>query len=251
MVTADGRGVASHVGSRLLADLADRSGLTGAFADALGGLRCRRSGHDPGRVLTDVAVMLADGGVAISDLAVLRDQPELFGPVASTATAWRVLDAIDAGLLAGLRRGRARARERLWAQRGEAGRGVPDTVAGGRSWPGLVIDLDAMLVDCHSEKELAAPTFKGGFGYHPLLAWLDNTNEALAGRLRPGNAGANTAADHIAVLDDALAQIPDEHRHGCRCWSAPTAPAVRRSSSPTFDRCANAVSAPSSRSGSR
>jgi Transposase DDE domain group 1 len=71
-----------------------------------------------------------------------------------------------------------------------------------------------MLVDCHSEKELAAPNFKGGFGFHLVLAWLDNTHEALAGRLRPGNAGANTAADHIAVLDDALAQIPDEHRYG-------------------------------------
>ena len=74
--------------------------------------------------------------------------------------------------------------------------------------------LDATLVTCHSEKEQAAPTFKGGFGYHPLTAWLDNTGEALAAVLRPGNAGSNTAADHIAVTDLALAQIPDEHRHG-------------------------------------
>ena len=80
--------------------------------------------------------------------------------------------------------------------------------------PGLVIDLDATLVTCHSEKQGAAPTFKHGFGYHPLLAWLDNTGEALAGMLRPGNANANTAADHIQVTDEALAQIPDEHRHG-------------------------------------
>jgi Transposase DDE domain group 1 len=213
-VTADGRGVASHAGSRLLADLADRSGLTEALGDALAGLRSRRSGHDPGRVLVNVAVMLADGGVAISDLAVLRDQPELFGPVASAATAWRVLDAVDQRLLEAVRLARARARGRLWAQRAEVGRHLPESTAGGRSWPGLVVDLDAMLVDCHSDKELAAPTFKGGFGFHPLLAWLDNTHEALAGRLRPGNAGANTAADHIAVLDDALAQIPDEYRHG-------------------------------------
>jgi len=99
-VTADGRGVASHAGSRLLADLADVCGLTAAFSEALALLRQRRAGHGPGRVLVDVAVMLADGGEAISDLAVLRDQPELFGSVASTATAWRVLDAVDDAALA-------------------------------------------------------------------------------------------------------------------------------------------------------
>jgi hypothetical protein len=80
---------ADPLGSRLLAGLADRTGLTTAFSDALAGLRERRSGHDPGRVLTDLAVLLADGGRSISDLAVLCDQPTLFGPVASTATAWR------------------------------------------------------------------------------------------------------------------------------------------------------------------
>jgi hypothetical protein len=158
--------------------------------------------------------MLADGGEAIGDLAVLRDQPRLFGPVTSTATAWRVLDAVDDELLAGLRRAGAVAREQWWAQRAEVGRDLPSSMAGGRSWPGPVLDVDATLVTCHSEKEQAAATFKGGFGYHPILVWLDNTGEALAGRLRPGNAGANTAADHIGVLDDALAQLPDEHRHG-------------------------------------
>jgi hypothetical protein len=215
-VTTDGRGVASHAGSRLLADLAEVCGLTGAFSEALAAVRRRRSVHDPGRVLVDLAVMLADGGEAISDLAVLRDQPGLFGPVASTATAWRVLDAVDDEVLAELRQARAVARERLWAQRDEVGRGVPAASAGGRALPGLVFDLDATLVEVHSDKESAAATFKGGFGYHPLLCWLDNTGEALAGRLRAGNAGANTATDHIAVLDDALAQIPDAHRHGTK-----------------------------------
>lgn len=213
-VTVDGRGVVSHAGSRLLADLAEVSGLTAEFSDALALLRRRRAGHDPGRVLVDVAVMLADGGEAISDLAVLRDQPELFGSVASTATAWRVLDAVDDSLRAALRQARADARERLWLQRKDAGRGLRSASAGGRVLPGLVLDLDASLIDVHSDKEFAAATFKGGFGYHPLLCWLDNTGEALAGRLRPGNAGANTATDHITVLDDALAQIPDAHRHG-------------------------------------
>jgi hypothetical protein len=197
-----------------LADLADVCGLTAAFSEALALLRQRRAGHDPGRVLVDVAVMLADGGEAISDLAVLRDQPELFGSVASTATAWRVLDAVDDAALASLRQARAVARDRLWLQRDDCGAGLPAASAGGRALPGLVFDLDASLIDVHSDKESAAPTFKGGFGYHPLLCWLDNTGEALAGRLRPGNADANTATDHIAVLNDALAQIPDAHRHG-------------------------------------
>jgi hypothetical protein len=91
---------------------------------------------------------------------------------------------------------------------------MPQVAAGGRSWKGLVIDIDATLVTCHSEKERAAPTFKGGFGYHPVLAFLDNTGEALAGILRPGNAGANTAADHIEITALALAQIPEAERHG-------------------------------------
>jgi Transposase DDE domain group 1 len=213
-VTADGQGVASHAGTRLLGDLADAVGMSAAFSDALAGLRERRSCHDPGRVLVDVAVMLADGGEAISDLAVLRDQPGLFGSVASTATAWRVLDSVDDAVLDRLRHARASARERAWLLRAEAGRQLPACTAGGRNWPGLVLDVDATLVEVHSEKESAAAHFKGGFGFHPILVFLDNTNEALAGMLRPGNAGANTAADHITVTDAALAQIPDEHRHG-------------------------------------
>jgi hypothetical protein len=213
-VTTDGRGVASHAGTRLLADLADATGLSGAFSDALVGLRERRSAHDPGRVLTDLAVMIADGGEAISDLGVLRDQPGLFGPVASTTTAWRVLAAVDDDALDRLRRARADARERAWLLRAEAGRELPVSAAGGRQVRGLVLDVDATVVEVHSEKESAAPHFKGGYGFHPVLVWLDNTTEALAGMLRPGNAGANTAADHIVVLDAALAQIPDGDRHG-------------------------------------
>ena len=149
IVSADGAGVVSHVGSRLLAGLADRSGLTGAFSDALAGLRERRSGHDPGRVMTDLAVLLADGGRCISDLAVLRDQPVLFGPVASTATAWRVLDQIDTAALNRLRAARALAREQLWAQRAETVGPVGGYSGGGRVWPGLRIMLDATLVTAH------------------------------------------------------------------------------------------------------
>jgi Transposase DDE domain group 1 len=189
-VTTDGAGVVSHVGSRLLAGMADRSGLTEAFRDALGGLRERRSGHDPGRVLTDLAVLLADGGRSISDLAVLRDQPTLFGPVASTATAWRVLNKIDPAMLNRLRAARALAREQLWAQRAETAGQIGGHHSGGRTWPGLRIMLDATLVTAHSDKQQAAATFKGGWGFHPLTAWLDNTGEALAAVLRTGNAGS-------------------------------------------------------------
>lgn len=213
-VSADGIGVVAHAGSRLLADLADAVGLSSAFGDALGGLRRRDTGHNPGRVVTDIAVMLADGGKTITDLQVLRDQPQVFGSVASTPTAWRVLDGIDEARLGALSQARAAARELAWAQAGETGRPVPCARAGGRVIPGLVIDLDASVVICHSEKERAAATFKRSFGYHPIFGFLDNTGEALAGLLRTGNAGSNTAADHIAVLDACLAQIPDQYRYG-------------------------------------
>ncbi|MGW1365402.1 IS1380 family transposase [Streptomyces chartreusis] len=213
-VTADGSGVVGHAGARLLTDLADATGLTAAYSAALRPLRPRGTGHDPGRVATDLAVTIADGGEAIADLAVLRDQAGVFGPVASTPTAWRLLADTDEAALASLRAARGSAREVAWMQAAETGQGIPAARAGGRELPGLVLDLDATLVTCHSEKEQAAPTYKGGFGFHPLLCFLANTGEAVSGRLRSGNSGANTAADHIAVLDQALAQIPDAHRHG-------------------------------------
>jgi hypothetical protein len=137
-------------------DLADVAGVPRAFSEAVGGLRQRRSRYDPGRVLVDIAVMLADGGEAISDLTALRDRPELFGTVASTATAWRVLDSIDEAVLDRLRQARAETREHTWLARASSGRVLPAAAAGGRGLPGLVIDIDASLVTCHSEKEPAA-----------------------------------------------------------------------------------------------
>jgi hypothetical protein len=163
-VTEGGRGVCAHVGSRLLADVAAAAGVAEAFDDAVGGGRRRRSAHAPGRVLADLAVMLADGGVAIGDLAVLRDQPNLFGPVASTATAWRVLVSVNDTVLDQVKTARAVARERAWLLRGEAGRMVPAVRCAGMVVAGLVIDLDATLVTCHSEKQGCAATFKHGFG---------------------------------------------------------------------------------------
>ena len=134
-VSADGTGVVSHVGTRLLADMAAAVGLPQALDGAAGQARQRRSVHAPGRVLTDLAVLLADGGEAISDLAVLRHQPGLFGPVASTATAWRVLDSVDDTVLAALKRARAQTRERAWLLRAEAGRPVPTLACAGTAVP--------------------------------------------------------------------------------------------------------------------
>ncbi|MER7421128.1 IS1380 family transposase [Micromonospora peucetia] len=214
MVTGGGRGVVGHAGARLLADLADATGLTSAFGEALAGLRQRRGGHDPGRIVVDLAVMLADGGETIADLAVLRNEAGLFGSVASDPTAWRLLSRLDEPMLAQLRAARARAREVAWAQHADVRGDLPQACVAGRQVDGLVLDIDATIVLCHSEKESATRTWKKTFGFHPLLCFLDNTGEALAGLLREGRAGSNTTADHVTVLDQALAQLPDAHRHG-------------------------------------
>ena len=194
-VEADGTGLVGHSGSRLLAELAGRSGLDAGLSKALTPLVKRRRRHDPGRVLADLAVTLADGGECIAVLATLRQQPDLFGQVASTPTAWRVLDSIGEPLLERLLAARARARARVWAF--------------GMAPKRVTLDFDSTLVEVESEhKEGAAPNWKHGFGFHPLLVYLDQTGEALAGRLRPGNAGANTAQDHVELLDAALQQLP-------------------------------------------
>src|SRR3954447_5417550 len=200
VVTTDGMGIVSHAGTALLRELAERTGLRAEYSAAAEGIRRRGGGHDPGQVLVDLAVLLADGGEAIADIAALADQPDLHGPVASAATAWRVLAGIDARRLGELRLARARARERAWFARAEqTGRILPPARAAGRDLDYVVLDIDATLIEVHSEKEQASPHFKGGFGMHPILCFLDNTNEALAGILRTGRAGSNTAVDHIAV----------------------------------------------------
>src|SRR3954463_9558487 len=141
-----------------------------------------RPRHDPGRVLVDLAVAIADGAEAITDIAVLADQPDLFGPVASDSTCWRLLEALDEPRLEAVAAARARAREVAWAQRAEVtGRAFARSrVAGSEGIEALVIALDAHVLVGHSEKQQAAPTFKHSFGYHPLLAFLDNTGEFLA-----------------------------------------------------------------------
>jgi hypothetical protein len=197
--------VASQVGLHLLAELADRSGLSAAYSAAMSECAVRAPMHDRGRLLAQVAVMLAGGGECMADMAALRDQPALFGDVASDPTIWRVLTNISTETLSNLRAARAEARATAWARAG-----TPEEI---------VLDVDAALVEIHSDnKEGAASNFKGGFGFQPMFCFLDDSGEALAGILRPGNATANSGADQLAVVDLALDQLPAEccagHRPG-------------------------------------
>ncbi len=199
-VTSDGAGLVSHAGSALVAQVADKLGLTRALSLGPAQVKQRRRGHDPGRVIRDLAVMLADGGECVSDLGAVREQDALFGAVASDSTAFRMIDRVasEPGLLDALRGvAHAQARARFWELHGAPER--------------LTLDVDATLITAHSEKEKAAGNYKGGYGFHPLQAYLDETREAMGGLLRAGNAGSNTAADHVAVLDRALEQIPAEY----------------------------------------
>jgi Transposase DDE domain group 1 len=205
-VSADGRGVVSHAGVGMLRELARDTGLVEGVTTALADTYAGPWQHAPGQVFADLAVAIADGADCVSHIEVFGDRHQVCGPVASMPTAWRMLDRIDDAHLPGVLAARAAARERAWA----AGAG-PDV-------SGLLdIDFDATVTVSHSEdKENAAKTWKRTFGFHPLLAFLDRPDvsggEALAGLLRPGNAGSNTAADHVTVLKQALAALPGHAR---------------------------------------
>ena len=163
-VTSDGAGLVSHAGSALVAQVAEKVGLTGALSRGLAGLKQRRRGHDPGRVIRDLAVMPVDGGECVSDLGVVREQDALFGAVASDSTAFRVIDRVasEPRLLDALRVAHAHARERFWELDGAPER--------------LTLDVDATLITAHSEKEKAAGNYKGGYGFHPLPFHIVYTN---------------------------------------------------------------------------
>ena len=195
-IDADQEGLVSRAGLALVSELAARLGLERELSRGLRHLFRRRPVHDPGRVLVDLATMLLDGGDCVSDLGVLGEQPDLFGRVASQSTAGRLLCALGGRERAAIRAARRAAREWAWRLGARPER--------------ITLDFDAQLLECHTEKEGGGPHRKGGFGFHPLHCFLDETGEHLAGVLRPGNAGSNTAADHITVLDQALAQLPDE-----------------------------------------
>lgn len=198
LVSTDGPSMVSHAGSAALIELSERLGITAALSAPLAPLRQRAPRHRPEAVVRDLAVALADGGTCLSDLAVLREEPELFGEVASDPTAYRVVRDLGEKGLHAIREARAAARRKAW----QVG-GAPEQV---------ILDFDATLVTTRTHKEQAAATYKRSFGFHPLLCYLAERKEALAGILRPGNAGSNTASDHILVLDLALAQIPETIR---------------------------------------
>jgi hypothetical protein len=212
-VTAGGTGVVSHAGVALVRALADNTGLTGGLSEALASKRLLV--HDRGRVLADLACAIADGGEAVSDFRVIGDQAELFGPAASVPTCWRTLSEIAAGGERPLDKVTAAvtaARRVAWAGITSRHGQLPGVRAADRVLEQVTcIRLDASVVTCHSEKELAEPNFKG-FGYHPLLAYCDNTGEPLAGMLRKGSAGSNTVTDHLAVLEAAIAALPPPFR---------------------------------------
>ena len=212
-VTADGTGIVSHAGVALIRALADNIGLTAGLSRALASGRLLV--HDRGRVLADLACAIADGAEVISDFRVMGDQEDLFGLVASVPTAWRTLDEIARGgerALGKLTAAVNAARRRAWSAAAARHGALPGIRVADKTLHGVTcIRLDASVVTCHSDKEGAEPNFKG-FGLHPLLAYCDNTAEPLAGMLRSGSAGSNTAADHLAVLDAAITALPPAFR---------------------------------------
>jgi hypothetical protein len=207
-VTADDAGVVPLAGSVAVRLLADRVGLTDGLSAALA-RRGFSPGHARGQVWVDVAVMLTAGGEAIADIDTLRHQPDLWGPVASAPTVWRTMDEATPAALARVEKARSQARRHVW---GLLPTLPASKVAGTDLAEMVVLDVDATLVAAHSEKDRARATFKGGFGFHPIGVWCDNTTELLAVTLRPGNAGSNHAGDHIDVLRRAVDQIPAAHR---------------------------------------
>ena len=196
VVEPGGDQVVAHVGLHALGALADRLGL----GDGLSARIPMVAGHDRGKVLVQAMLMLAGGGEACSDIEHLRAQPALFGAVPSDSTLYRTFRKIDPAMLDGLWAAVAQVRAQVW-RRSAATTGTAP----------VVLDIDASLVEVHSEnKQGTAPTYKGGFGFHPMFCFADATGEALAAVLRPGNAGANCIADHLELLDAAIAQLPVE-----------------------------------------
>jgi hypothetical protein len=210
-MSSDARGIVSHAGGLLLAETLRVTGLGRQLSAGLSRWRAPRAVHDPGKIAADLALGLALGGDCLADVAVLRAESDLFGPVASDPVISRLVSALAADApraLKTIRAARAAARERAWALAG------PD--APGADGALVPVDIDATIVTAHSDKENAAPTWKKTFGFYPLAVFADHgaagSGEPLAIMLRPGNAGSNTAADHIEAVRLALAQLPARQR---------------------------------------
>jgi hypothetical protein len=212
-VTADGAGLVGHAGAVLLRKAADQAGLTAQLSVVL-----RKAGKSPvldrGGVLVSMAVAIALGARSMSDIAVLAHLAPVLGDAPSGPTVRRALGLAGSAVsLDRIARARARARAHAWQMIEGTPAGFPWLVIAGKTLTGwLVIDMDATLVTASSDKEGAAPTWKKGYGFHPLGAWLANTRECLAMLLRPGNAGSNTFTDHKEVLAAAIRQVPARFR---------------------------------------
>ncbi|XUZ28777.1 IS1380 family transposase [Streptomyces sp. RMIT01] len=213
-VEGNGHAVVSQAGAVLLVETVRKAGLDQAMSTTLAPWRKQRAVHDPGKILLDVALAVALGGDCLADVGMLRAEPAVFGPVASDPTVSRLIDTLAAAgpkALSAIRAARAVARERVW---NVAKNAAPD--ASGQ----VIVDLDGVLVLAHSEKQDATATWKKTFGHHPLMGFVDHgsggSGEPVAGLLRPGNAGSNTAADHITTAQLALAQLPKKYRRGRR-----------------------------------
>jgi hypothetical protein len=210
-VSVDGSGLISHAGGLLMLETLRITGLDQALSAQLQRWRPARAVHDPGKIVADLAISLALGGDCLADIAILRSQSELFGHVASDPTVSRLIDRLAADpakALKAIRAARATARQRAWELAGPAAPGADGEL--------IPIDLDATIVIAHSDKDQAAPTWKKSFGFHPMTAFADHgagaAGEPLALLLRPGNAGSNTADDHIEATRLALAQLPRQQR---------------------------------------
>src|SRR5487761_1463713 len=211
-VTGEGQGLVGQAGAVLLRKLADRAGLTAALGSALA-----RAGRFPlidrGVALVSMAVAIVLGATSMNDITLLAHHAPVLGAAPSDTTVRRTLELADPRTLDKIARVRARVRAHVWPLIAARPGGFPWLCVAGRLLAGwLVIDMDATLITAHSDKEGAAPTFKKGYGFHPLGAWLANTTESLAMLLRPGNAGSNTFTDHATVLTAAIRQIPSRMR---------------------------------------
>lgn len=210
-IDGQGSGLVSHAGTATLLAVAEKTGLDQALSEHLAPWRKPHATHDPAEIVLDLAVTPAAGGDYATDIALPRNQPGVFGPVASHSTVHRTITALAKSgpkALPALATATATARATARTAPGDyaAHHGITAECP-------LIIDLDATLVDSHSDvEEHAAPTYQRGFGFHPLLAFIDHgttgTGEPAAALLRPGNAGANTVTDHKTVPNEALKQLP-------------------------------------------
>lgn len=204
----------SSSGALLFREAIRVAGLGRGLSAALALWRPARARHDPGKVLLDLATAVALGGDCLADIAAIRAQPTVFGSVASDPTVSRLFAALAGDVeeaVAAIRRARADARAAVWARRRPLA-GAPGNRNGGQ----VIVDIDATLVTAHSDKEGAEPTFKRGFGFAPMCAFVDHgqhgTGETLGIDLRHGKASPWNSTDHIATLDNALVQLLEHER---------------------------------------